>query len=195
MTEINGGRLAARQLKLAGIDTAFGVVAGPMIEVMAGMQEEGIKVVNCRHEESACFAASAWGYITKKPGVVVAGSGPGMINTVTGLHVATESGMPLVVLGGSVDGRTRGLGGFQEADQVAFARPGAKWTATVDSTERIPELVHLALGKAVAGRPGGVYVDFPGQFVRKARGRRVGGAAAGGARGFAHPCRTRRWQG
>jgi 2-hydroxyacyl-CoA lyase 1 len=173
MTEVNGGRLAARQLKLAGIDTAFGVVAGPMIEVMAGMQEEGIKVVNCRHEESACFAASAWGYITKKPGVVVAGSGPGMINTITGLHVATESGMPLVVLGGSVDGRTRGLGGFQEADQVAFARPGCKWTGTVDTTERIPELVHLALGKSVAGRPGGVYLDFPGQLVR----RRVDDAA------------------
>lgn len=167
MAEINGGRLAAKQLKQAGIDTAFGVVAGPMIEVMAGMQAEGIQVVNCRHEESACFAASAWGYLKKKPGVVVAGSGPGMINTITGLHVATESGMPLVVLGGSVDGRTRGLGGFQEADQVAFARPGSKWTAQVDSTERIPELVHLALGKAVSGRPGGVYLDFPGQFVRR----------------------------
>lgn len=167
MAEVNGGRLAAKQLKQAGIDTAFGVVAGPMIEVMAGMQAEGIQVVNCRHEESACFAASAWGYIKRKPGVVIAGSGPGMINTITGLHVATESGMPLVVLGGSVDGRTRGLGGFQEADQVAFARPGSKWTAQVDSTERIPELVHLALGKAVSGRPGGVYVDFPGQFVRR----------------------------
>ena len=167
MTEVNGGRLAARQLKQAGIDTAFGVVAGPMIEVMAGMQAEGIRVVNCRHEESACFAASAWGYISKKPGVVVAGSGPGMINTVTGLHVATESGMPLVVLGGSVDGRTRGLGGFQEADQIAFAKPGCKWTAQVDSTERIPEMVHLALGKAVSGRPGGVYLDFPGQYVRR----------------------------
>ncbi|MEO6397651.1 MAG: thiamine pyrophosphate-binding protein [Tepidiformaceae bacterium] len=173
MAEINGGLLAARQLKQAGIDTAFGVVAGPMIEVMAGMQAEGIRVVNCRHEESACFAASAWGYIKKKPGVVVAGSGPGMINTITGLHVATESGMPLVVLGGSVEGRTRGLGGFQEADQVAFARPGCKWTAQVDSTERIPEMVHLALGKALAGRPGGVYLDFPGQFVR----RRVDDAA------------------
>ena len=167
MTERNGGQLAARQLKLAGIDTAFGVVAGPMIEVMAGMQEVGIRVVNCRHEESACFAASAWGYLKKKPGVVVAGSGPGMINTVTGLHVATESGMPLVVLGGSVDGRTRGLGGFQEADQIAFARPGSKWLGQVDSTERIPELVNLALGKAVSGRPGGVYLDFPGQFVRR----------------------------
>ncbi|MGE3073033.1 MAG: thiamine pyrophosphate-binding protein [Dehalococcoidia bacterium] len=167
MAEVNGGRIAARQLKQAGIDTAFGVVAGPMIEVMAGMQAEGIQVVNCRHEESACFAASAWGYLKKKPGVVIAGSGPGMINTITGLHVATESGMPLVVLGGSVDGRTRGLGGFQEADQVAFARPGSKWTAQVDSTERIPELIHLALGKSVSGRPGGVYLDFPGQFVRR----------------------------
>ncbi len=167
MSEVNGGQLVGRQLRRAGIDVAFGVVAGPMIEAMAGMQEAGIKVVNCRHEESACFAASAWGYITKKPGVVVAGSGPGMINTVTGLHVATESAMPLVVLGGSVDGASRGLGGFQEADQVAFARPGAKWTAQVDSTARIPELVHLALGKAVNGRPGGVYLDFPGQVVRR----------------------------
>ncbi|MEO8539440.1 MAG: thiamine pyrophosphate-binding protein [bacterium] len=167
MAEVNGGRLAAMQLKQAGIDTAFGVVAGPMIEVMSGMEREGIKVVNCRHEESACFAASAWGYIKKKAGVVIAGSGPGMINTITGLHVATESGMPLVVMGGSADGRTRGLGGFQEADQVAFAKPGSKWTAQVDSTERIPELVHLALGKAVSGRPGGVYLDFPGQFVRR----------------------------
>ncbi|HEY4668500.1 MAG TPA: thiamine pyrophosphate-binding protein, partial [Tepidiformaceae bacterium] len=154
-----------RQLKLAGIDTAFGVVAGPMIQVMAGMQEEGIRVINCRHEESACFMASAWGYMTKKPGVVVAGSGPGMINTVTGLHVATESAMPLVVLGGSADARSRGLGGFQEADQVAFARPGSKWAVQVPSIERIPELVHLALGKAIAGRPGGVYLDFPGNII------------------------------
>ena len=167
MVEVNGGQIVANQLKRAGIDTAFGVVAGPMIEVMAGMEAAGIKVVNCRHEESACFAASAWGYIKKKPGVVVAGSGPGMINTITGLHVATESAMPLVVLGGSADGRSRGLGGFQEADQLAFARPGVKWMQQVDSTERIAELLHLALGQSVNGRPGGVYLDFPGQMVRR----------------------------
>ena len=167
MAEINGGQAVARQLKRAGIDTAFGIVAGPMIEVMAAMQEEGIKVVNCRHEISACFAASAWGYMTKKPGVVVAGSGPAVTNTVTGLHVATESAMPLVVLGGSTDSSARGLGGFQEADQMAFARPGVKWMSQVDRTERIPELLHLALGKAVSGRPGGVYLDFPGQTVRR----------------------------
>ncbi len=165
MAEIDGGRIAARQLKAAGIDTVFGVVAGPMIELFAGAQAEGLRVVGCRHEENAAFMASAWGYLRRRPGVVVAGSGPGMTNTVTPMHVATASGMPLVVLGGSAYGPTRGLGGFQEADQLAFAAPGCKWTAQVDSTERIAELVYLALGKAVSGRPGAVYLDFPGHLV------------------------------
>jgi thiamine pyrophosphate-dependent acetolactate synthase large subunit-like protein len=92
-----------------------------------------------------------------------------MTNAVTPMHVATESAMPLVVLGGSTYGPTRGLGGFQEADQRAFARPACKWTLEVDSTERIPELVHIALGKAASGRPGAVYLDFPGHWV----GRRI----------------------
>ena len=165
MTDLNGGQIAARQLKAAGIDTIFGVVGGPMIQVFAGAQEIGMQVVNCRHEESACFMASAWGYVNRKPGVMVAASGPGMTNTITPLHVATESSMPLVVLGGSAFSATGGLGGFQEADQMAFARPGCKWTQQVDSTERIAELTHLALGKSVNGRPGGVYLDFPGQLV------------------------------
>ena len=167
MTEWNGGQLAARQLVAAGIDTVFGVVAGPMIEVLSGAVEAGIRVVNCRHEVSAGLMASAWGFVSGKPGVCVVGSGPGMTNAVTPMHVATESGMPLVVLGGSTYGPTRGLGGFQEADQCAFARPACKWTQQVDSTERIPEWVHLALGKAASGRPGAVYLDFPGHQVSR----------------------------
>ena len=166
MAEINGGQIAARQLKAAGVDTLFGVVAGPMIEVFAGAQQEGIRVIGCRHEENAAFMASAWGYVKRMPGVIVTGSGPGMTNTVTSMHVASASAMPLVVLGGSSFGSTHGLGGFQEADQVAFATPGCKWTAQVDSTERIPELLHLALGRCVSGRPGAVYLDFPGRCVR-----------------------------
>jgi len=167
MTERNGGQLAARQLKAAGIDAVFGVVAGPMIEILSGAVEEGLTVVNCRHEVSAGLMASGWGWVKGKPGVCVVGSGPGMTNAVTPMHVATESAMPLVVLGGSTYGPTRGLGGFQEADQRAFARPACKWTLEVDSTERIPEIVHLALGKAASGRPGAVYLDFPGHLVSR----------------------------
>ena len=165
MAEINGGQITARQLRAAGIDTLFGVVAGPMIELFAGAQEQGLTVVGCRHEESAAFMASAWGYLRRKPGVVVAGSGPGMTNTVTSMYVATASGMPLVVLGGSSYGSTRGIGGFQEADQLAFARPGCKWAEQVDSPERIAELLHLALGRSLSGRPGAVYLDYPGHLV------------------------------
>jgi thiamine pyrophosphate-dependent acetolactate synthase large subunit-like protein len=167
MSEIDGGQVAARQLVAAGIDTLFGVVAGPMIEVFAGAQREGMKVVGCRHEMNGGFMASAWGYQLKKPGVLVVGSGPGMTNSITPLYVATESAMPLVVLGGSAFGNTRGHGGFQEADQVSLARPACKWVGQVDSTERIGEWVHLALGKALQGRPGGVYLDFPGEMVSR----------------------------
>ena len=169
MAELNGGQLAARQLAAEGIDTIFGVVAGPMIEVLSGAVEAGMKVVNCRHEVSAGLMASAWGFVTGKPGVCVVGSGPALTNALTPMYVASESAMPLVVLGGSTYGPTRGLGGFQEADQTAFARPACKWTQQVDSTERIPEWVHLALGKAASGRPGAVYLDFPGHWV----GRRI----------------------
>ena len=167
MAEIDGGRIAARQLRAAGIDTIFGVVAGPMIEIFAGAQEEGLRVIGCRHEENAAFMASAWGYRKRLPGVLVVGSGPALTNAVTPLYVATQSAMPLVVLGGSAFGPTRGIGGFQEADQVALAAPACKWTGQVDSTERIGEWVHLALGQAVSGRPGGVYLDFPGEMVSR----------------------------
>ncbi|HJM75480.1 MAG TPA: thiamine pyrophosphate-binding protein [Dehalococcoidia bacterium] len=165
MTEVNGAQLVARQLKFAGIDTIFTVLAGPMIEVLAASAAEGIKVVNCRHEMNAAFAASSWGYLNDKAGVVVVGSGPAMTNTVTPMYVATESSMPLLVLGGSAAEGQLGLGGFQETNQVSFAESATKWAQRVDRTARIPELVHLALGRAISGRPGAVYLDFPGNLI------------------------------
>ena len=165
MAEIQGGQIAARQLRTLGIDTIFGVVAGPMIEVFAGAQAEGLTVVGGRHEMNAGFMASAWGWQKKKPGILVAGSGPAVTNCVTPLHVATESAMPLVVLGGSAFSATTGHGAFQELDQVAATKPVCKWTGRVDSTARVGEWVRLAVGHALDGRPGGVYLDFPGEVV------------------------------
>lgn len=169
MSEITGGQAIARQLRLAGIDTIFAIVAGPMTDLLIGAQREGLRVISCRHEASAAFMAMAWGYVQRKPGVVVVGSGPGMTNALTPMHVATAGAMPLVVLGGSTGSSLYGLGGFQEADQLAFAAPACKWLQQVPMMERIPELVHLALGKAVVGRPGAVYLDFPGQVISARR--------------------------
>ncbi len=172
--EIDGGRIAVRALAAAGIDTMFGVVAGPMIEFYGAGVAEGLNVIGCRHELNGGFMAQAWGYQKKKPGVLVVGSGPALTNALTPLYVATESAMPLVVLGGSAFPNTLGWGGFQELDQVTAANPLCKWTGRVDSTERIGEWIHLALGKALEGRPGGVYLDFPGDVV----GRRIPSAHA-----------------
>jgi len=114
---------------------------------------------------NAAFAASAWGYLNQRAGVMVAASGPAMTNCVTPMYVATESAMPLVVLGGSSPEGTLGLGSFQEIDQTAFANPAAKWVQRVDKTEHIPELIYLAIGKAQYGRPGATYLDFPGNLL------------------------------
>ncbi|MBT5774754.1 MAG: thiamine pyrophosphate-binding protein [Dehalococcoidia bacterium] len=165
MAEVTGAALAARQLQAHGIDTIFTVLGGPMIDLLAEANDLGIKVVSCRHEMNASFAASAWGYLNQKPGVMVAASGPGMTNCVTPMYVATESAMPLVVLGGSATEGALGLGSFQETDQVAFAKPATKWAQRVDKTEHIPELIYLAMGKAQYGRPGAVYLDFPGNLL------------------------------
>ena len=166
MSDVTGNELLARQLKRAGVDTLFGVIAGPMIQAMGAAHREGIRFIGCRHEMNACFMASAWGYIKRKPGVVAVGSGPGMTNTVTPMYVATASGMPLTVLGGSFHAPLTGLGTFQEADQMAFARPAAKWLAQAHATREIPHLLHLALGHSVTGRPGATYLDLPNSVIR-----------------------------
>lgn len=171
MADLNAGQVIAKQLKADGIDTVFTVYAGPMTQALEALPREGIRVIGCRHEEQAGFMAQALGYITKKPGVVIVGSGPAMTNTITSLHVATENGWPLVVLGGSAGlssrqaGPTRAWGGFQESPQPVMAVPACKWVQEVDATERIPEFIHLGLGKAISGRPGGVYIDFPGHIL------------------------------
>ena len=165
MAEVSGAALVAKQLKASGIDHLFTVLGGPMIDVLAEANAHGIRVVNCRHEMNAAFAASSWGYLNQKPGIMVAASGPAMTNTVTPLYVATQSAMPLIVLGGSAAEGQLGLGAFQEIDQTSFANPASKWVQRVDKTEHIPELLYLAMGKAQYGRPGGVYLDFPGNLV------------------------------
>jgi thiamine pyrophosphate-dependent acetolactate synthase large subunit-like protein len=165
MAEINGGRLIARQLRASGVDRIFTVAAGPMVETLIGAVEEGLEVANCRHDMDAALAASAYGYVLRKPGVVVVGSGPGTTNAITPLYVATESAMPLVVLGGSMGTSHAGLGAFQELDQVRLAAPASKWAGRVQSINQIPDMLHLALGKSVSGRPGGVYLDFSGRLI------------------------------
>lgn len=160
-----GADLVARQLGAWGIDTVFGVLAGPMVPVFEALAATGITIVGCRHEQQAAFAAQAWGYLRRLPGIVVVGSGPAMTNTLTSMYVARGNRWPLVVLGGTVSSWEREIGGFQEFDQLAAAAAFTKWQTRVDTALRIPELLRMAMHQAMSGRPGAVYVDFPAESV------------------------------
>merc|ERR550514_650627 len=164
---LRASHLVAEQLKASGIDTIFTVLGGPMIEILEACWATGIKVCNTRHEMNGCFAATSWGFLNQKPGVFVAASGPGMTNCMTPMYNATESAMPLLVLGGSAGANGQlGMGQFQEADQARIASSVCKWSQRIDQHDHVAEMVYIGLGKAAQGRPGAVYLDFSADIER-----------------------------
>ena len=162
-----GSMLVARALQDQGADAIFTIVAGPVTNVIGACGEIGVRPIGVRHEQGASFMAIAHGYVAGKVGVAMTGSGPGVTNTVTGVHVAWDSGYPLLVLGGSAALHQRGRMTFQEADSVAMMQPITKWAIQADSAARIPELIAMGYHKALSGRPGPVYIDLPLDVLRE----------------------------
>ncbi|MYE46956.1 MAG: thiamine pyrophosphate-binding protein [Chloroflexi bacterium] len=167
MSGTAGSMLVARALQDQGADAIFTIVAGPVTNVIGACGEIGVRPIGVRHEQGASFMAIAHGYVAGKVGVVMTGSGPGVTNTVTGVHVAWDSGYPLLVLGGSAALHQRGRMTFQEADSVAMMQPITKWAIQADSAARIPELIAMGYHKALSGRPGPVYIDLPLDVLRE----------------------------
>lgn len=167
MSGTAGSMLVARALQDQGADAIFTIVAGPVTNVIGACGEIGVRPIGVRHEQGATFMAIAHGYVAGKVGVAMTGSGPGVTNTITGVHVAWDSGYPLLVLGGSAALHQRGRMTFQEADSVAMMQPITKWAIQADSAERIPELIAMGYHKALSGRPGPVYIDLPLDVLRE----------------------------
>lgn len=167
MSGTPGSMLVARALQDQGADAIFTIVAGPVTNVIGACGDIGVRPIGVRHEQGASFMAIAHGYVAGKVGVAMTGSGPGVTNTVTGVHVAWDSGYPLLVLGGSAALHQRGRMTFQEADSVAMMQPITKWAIQADSAERIPELIAMGYHKALSGRPGPVYIDLPLDVLRE----------------------------
>lgn len=165
MTATDGATLMARSLQQQGIQHAFGIVGIPVHEIATACQREGIDYYGMRHEQSAAYAAQAVGYLTGRPGVCLAVSGPGMTNTLSGLANAQANCWPMLLLGGSPDSYQRSMGAFQELPQVEAARPFVKYAAQIDSIQRIPFYVEQAVRAALYGRPGPAYLDLPADII------------------------------
>ena len=160
-TALHGGRLVAKRLKAHGVTKLFTLSGGHLFSIYDGCREEGIDIVDVRHEQSAAFAAEGWAKATREPGVCALTAGPGVTNGMSGLASALMNASPLLALGGRAPASRWGMGSLQEIDHVPFVEPLTKLARTAEATGDIPGLVDEALRAAVEPPSGPTFIDFP----------------------------------
>src|SRR3954462_13269109 len=160
-TQLHGGRLVARRLKAHGVTKLFTLTGGHLFSIYDGCREEGIDLVDVRHESSAAFAAEGWAKVTREPGVAALTAGPGVTNGMSAMTSAMQNRSPMLVLGGPAPAWRWGQGSLQEIDHVPFVRPVVKMAATAGSTAEIPGLLDDAWEAIRQPHTGPAFVDFP----------------------------------
>src|SRR5207248_7078483 len=158
---LHGSRLLARRLRAAGVSKLFTLSGGHLFSIYDGCREEGIDIVDVRHEQSAGFAAEGWAKATRQVGVCALTAGPGVTNGMSAIASAQANGSPMVVLGGRAPAGRWGTGSLQEIDHVPFVAPLTKVARTAESTAEIPGLVDEAIRVALEPTTGPTFVDFP----------------------------------
>src|SRR5947199_6701855 len=159
--QLHGGRLVAQRLRAAGVTKLFTLSGGHLFSIYDGCREEGIDIVDTRHEQSAAFAAEGWAKATRQPGVCALTAGPGVTNGMSALASALQNGSPLLALGGRAPAMRWGQGSLQEIDHVPFVAPVVKSAATAESPDEIPKLISHALHATVEPPTGPAFIDFP----------------------------------
>ncbi|HEY6431566.1 MAG TPA: thiamine pyrophosphate-binding protein [Acetobacteraceae bacterium] len=165
MAELTGSEILAKCLKKEGVDDLFFIMGGPMLLAEATCIKEGIRMIDVRHEQAAAFMCQAYSRLLQKPSACMAASGPGVTNLVTGVANALIDCAPVVAIGGSSPISQFGRQVFQEIDQVAIMRGCVKYADRIHNLKRIPQQVNFGFQKAMSGKPGPVYLDFPGDIL------------------------------
>ena len=166
---LSGAEMLVRALKDEGVETLFGYPGGAVLHIYDALfQQKGLTHVLVRHEQSAAHMADAFSRTSGKTGVVLATSGPGATNTVTGIATAYMDSIPMVIITGQVQSDWIGDDAFQETDIVGVTRPIVKHSFMVKHPTQIPEMIKKAFYIASTGRPGPVLVDIPKDFTNPA---------------------------
>ena len=158
---LHGGRLVAKRLKAHGVTKLFTLSGGHLFSIYDGCREEGIDIVDVRHEQSAAFAAEGWAKATREPGVCALTAGPGVTNGMSGMASALMNGSPMLALGGRAPAARWGMGSLQEIDHIPFVAPLTKLARTAQATAEIPALVDEALRATLEPPTGPTFIDFP----------------------------------
>jgi acetolactate synthase-1/2/3 large subunit len=157
----HAGEQAVAALLEFGVDTMFTLNGGHIWPLYEACRNQGMRVVDTRHEQTATFAAEAYAKLTRRPGLAALTAGPGITNGVSAVTSAYFNGAPLVVLGGRAPERRWGSGSLQELDHVPIVASITKHAATVHDPSKAGQAVHDAVVTALTPHRGPVFLDFP----------------------------------
>ena len=160
---LSGSDILVRTLIEQGVDVVFGYPGGQVINIYDSLYkyQDELKHVLTAHEQGASHAADGYARATGKVGVVIATSGPGATNLVTGIATAYLDSVPMVAITGNVPNSTIGTDGFQEIDITGVTLPITKHNYFVGSVDKLADTVREAFKLAKSGRPGPVLIDIP----------------------------------
>ncbi|AIG76254.1 Hypothetical protein AJAP_16930 [Amycolatopsis japonica] len=158
---ISGGHLVAKALKAEGVDTIFTLCGGHIIDIYDGCVDEGIEVIDVRHEQVAAHAADGYARITGRPGCAVVTAGPGTTDAVTGVANALRAESPMLLIGGQGALTQHKMGSLQDLPHVDMMAPITKFSATVPHTARVADLVSMAFRECYHGAPGPSFLEIP----------------------------------
>ena len=160
-TAVHGGRLVAQAMKSRGATKLFSLSGGHLFSIYDGCKQEGIDVVDTRHEQSAAFAAIGWAKATREPGICALTAGCGVTNGMSAIASAHADGVPLVALGGRAPEMRWGMGSLQEIDHLPFVEPLVKSALTVKDPGKIARTTAEAIDTAAEPPLGPTFVDYP----------------------------------
>ncbi|MGE7024488.1 biosynthetic-type acetolactate synthase large subunit [Solibacillus cecembensis] len=157
----DGADILVQSLHDQGVDIIFGYPGGAVLQIYDALYRNPIRHILTRHEQGAIHAAEGYARVTNQPGVVIATSGPGATNLVTGIADAMIDSIPLVIFTGQVATSVIGTDAFQEADIIGITTPITKHNYQVQDVADIPRIIKEAFHIANTGRKGPVLIDFP----------------------------------
>ena len=159
---ITGAEALMRSLEHEGVETLFGYPGGAIMPTFDALYDhkETLNHILVRHEQAAVHAAQGYARVSGRVGCCIVTSGPGAMNTITGVADAMIDSTPIVVICGQVGAAMLGTDAFQEVDVVGVTQPITKWNYQIRRAEDIPWAVARAFYIAKSGRPGPVVLDF-----------------------------------
>jgi len=158
MAKITGAKAAVEILRQEGIRHVFHLPGSQIIDILDEIYQSPIRAIMARHEQGAAFMAEGYARASRGVGVCMSTVGPGAVNLVSGIAASYKAGTPVIAITGVHDQKMLEKDSFHEIDQVGVFKPITKWSAAVQQSEKIPEMMRKAFRVALTGRKGPVHL-------------------------------------